>query len=195
MAGSDKDSNGNPTGLTTEYVPDNQGIFLVDSQHPTNIWMVAQGYDSGTSGQAGIPFNGFMYWTYSGSPQGGDAEPPHWRSSAFAAVDGSRGVIFKGSPTAASVSGIYGVPFASGALGSVFKVIATGDSMTTLDAAAPAGPITSVAIEREGLRNGWLTLTASSADWAGAYVTYFPSAFHLAGTPDANGIDNLILGY
>lgn len=195
MAGSDKDSNGNPTGLTTEYVPDNQGIFLVDSQHPTNIWMVAQGYDSGTSGQAGIPFNGFMYWTYSGSPQGGDAEPPHWRSSAFAAVDGSRGVIFKGSPTAASVSGIYGVPFASGALGAVFKVIATGDPMTTLDAAAPAGPITSVAIEREGLRNGWLTLTASSADWAGAYVTYFPSAFHLAGTPDANGIDNLILGY
>lgn len=195
MAGSDKDVNGNPTGQTTEYVPDNQGIFLVDSQ-TKNVWMVAQGYDSGTSGQAGIPFNGFMYWTYSGSTQGGDAEPPHWRSSAFAAVDGSRGVIFKGSPTATTVSGIYGEPFAGGSLGTVFKVIATGDLITTLDPAAPAGStITSVSIEREGLRNGWLTLTASSADWAGSYVTYFPSAFHLAGTPDANGIDNLILGY
>jgi len=195
MAGSDKDASGNPTGQTTEYVPDNQGIFLVDSQ-TKGIWMVARGEDPAAGPLGSIPFQGFMYWNYSGSTQGGDAEPPKWRSSAFAAVDGNRGVIFKGSPTADSVSGIYGVPFnkATGTLGTVFKVIATGDQMTTLDAAAPAGPITSVSIEREGLRAGWLTLTASSADWAGAYVTYFPGAFHLAGTPDANGIDNLILG-
>lgn len=196
MAGSDKDPvTGNPTGLTTEYVPDNQGIFLVDSQ-TKNIWMVARGEYPAVGPLGSIPFQGFTYWTYSGYAEGGDAEPPKWRSSAFAAVDGNRGVIFKGSPTAASVSGIYGVPFTGGSLGTVFKVIATGDPMTTLDAAAPAGSaITSVSIEREGLRNGWLTLTASSADWAGAYATYFPSAFHLAGTPDTNGIDNLILGY
>ncbi len=188
-----------PSGQATEYEPDNQGIFLVDSQ-TKKVWMVARGeYGyTGPLGGSAPQFQGFMYWVYSGSPQGGDAEPPHWRASAFAAVDGSRGVLFKGSPTASTVSGIYGVPFDknTNTLGTTFKVIATGDLMTTLDAAERDGlPITSVAIEREGLRNGWLTLTASSADWAGAYVTYFPSAFHLAGTPDANGIDNLILGY
>ena len=196
MAGSIKDPvTGDPTGQYQEYEPINQGIFVVDSQ-TKKVWMVARGEFGATGPLGTIPqFQGFMYWVYSGSTQGGDAEPPKWRASAFAAVDGSRGVLFKGSPSASTASGIYGVQFNGSSLGTTFKVIATGDPMTTLDAAAPAGPITSVAIEREGLRNGWLTLTAASADWAGAYATYFPSAFHLAGTPDANGVDNLILGY
>ncbi len=196
MAGSIKDPvTGDPTGQYHEYEPINQGIFLVDTQTKT-VWMVARGeYGyTGAAGPGAPQFQGFQYWVYSGSTKGGDAEPPKWRSSAFAAVDGNRGVLFKGSPLASTASGIYGVPFNGSSLGTTFKVIATGDSMTTLDTAAPLGPITSVAIEREGLRNGWLTITAASADWAGAYATYFPGAFHLAGTPDANGIDNLILG-
>lgn len=196
MAGSIKDPvTGDPTGEYHEYEPINQGIFVVDSQ-THKVWMVAQGeYGySGVLGGGAPQFQGFQYWVYSGSTKGGDAEPPKWRASAFAALDGSRGVLFKGSPLASTVSGIYGVPFDGSTLGTTFKVIATGDPMTTLDPSAPAGPITSVAIEREGLRNGWLTITAASADWAGAYATYFPGPFQLAGTPDSNGIDNLILG-
>jgi hypothetical protein len=157
--------------------------------------MVARSDFANTAGA----FNGFMYWTYSGSTQGGDAEPPHWRSSAFAAIDGNRGVIFKGSPnstTGTGISGIYGVTYSGNSVGSIFKVVATGDPMNSLDSSAPTvSPITSVSIEREALRKGWLVLTASSADWAGAYVSYFPNTFRLGAVlPDQPGIYSLILG-
>lgn len=194
QAGSDKDSNGNPTGNTAQDIPDYQGIFVVDTITKT-ILMVAKADFTNTAGA----FNGFTYWTYSGSTQPGDAEPPHWRSSAFAAVDGNRGVIFKGSPNSTSstgISGIYGATFSGSTVSPLFKVIATGDLMTTLDPSAPAAsPITSVSIEREGLRNGWLALTASSADWAGTYVSYFPTIFHRGPVlPDQPSIYSLILG-
>lgn len=194
LAGSDKDGGGLPSGFTAVDVPDNQGIFVVDTTTKVTL-MVARADFNNTAGA----FNGFMYWTYSGSTQGGDAEPPHWRSSAFAAVDGSRGVIFKGSPnTPMSIgnSGIYGATYLGGSVGSIFKVVTTGDLISALDPSAPAGSaITSVSIEREALRNGWLALTASSADWAGAYVSYFPKVFHLgASLPDQPSISSLILG-
>ena len=183
-----------PTGSTTKDVPNYQGIFVVDSTTKT-VLMVAKADFTDTSSV----FNGFTYWTYSGSTEGGDAEPPRWRSSAFTAVDGKRGVIFKGSSNSTSgtdISGIYGATFTGGPVGRLFKVLATGDLMAMLDSSAPgASPITSVGIEREGLRNGWLALTASSADWAGTYVSYFPKTFTL-GNPlsDQHGIYSLILG-
>lgn len=183
-----------PTGSTTRDVPNYQGIFIVDTITKATL-MVAKADFTDTSSV----FNGFTYWTYSGSTEGGDAEPPRWRSSAFTAIDNKRGVIFKGSPNSTlskGISGIYGANITGGAVSQLFKVIATGDLMATLDPSAPvASPITSVGIEREGLRNGWLALTASSADWAGTYVSYFPNAFKLgAAVPGQPKIYSLILG-
>jgi hypothetical protein len=114
-----------------------------------------------------------------------DAEPPRWRSSAFVAVDGGLGVVFKGTvnpayaaPAPAPGSGIYGANFSGAAVGPVFKIVAVGDEMSSLDPSAPAGSkIVSLGIEREGLRAGWLSLTASSLNtagesWAGIYATH-----------------------
>ncbi|MGA8010436.1 MAG: hypothetical protein WCA24_13720 [Thiomonas sp.] len=205
-------------GQMTKYEPNNQGIFIADTQ-TRKVWMVA---DAEQGSSTPSQFQDFLYWVFSGAPattgssssnSGStgptDAEPPRWRSSAFAAVDGKLGVIFKGSLNPAYVapaagastpaSGIYGVNFAPGTgVGPVFKVIALGDDMSILDPAAPAGSyVSSVGIEREGLRGGWLTLTASSLNaqsegWAGIYATDFPgTAFR---TDSATPIPNLILG-
>lgn len=204
MAGSDLDSNGQPTGTNQEWVPDNQGIFMVDSQTKT-VWMIARAENG--SGQR---FQDFLYWTYSGAPPqpgstgGTDAEAPHWRSSAFAAVDGSLGVIFKGSLApqgggSVPSSGIYGAPFSNGTVGTVFKIAEVGDSMANIDPAAPAGStITTLGIEREALRSGWFVLTASSISpagegWAGIYATYFGTSFNMGATPDATGLYPVIL--
>lgn len=194
LAGSDKDINGLPTGFTAVDVPDNQGIFVVDTTTKL-ISMIARADFTNPASS----FSGFMYWTYSGSTQGGDAEPPHWRSSAFAAIDGNRGVIFKGSPnstTTNGMAGIYGTTYLGNSVGPIFKVVATGDLMSSLDPSAPAASqITSVSIEREALRNGWLVLTAASADWAGTYVSHFPKLFNLGAVlPDQPSIFSLILG-
>ncbi|MBW4047446.1 MAG: hypothetical protein HIU89_05790 [Proteobacteria bacterium] len=238
-----------PSGQTTKYVPSNQGIFIADTMQPGKIWMVA---DAEKGSVTHTQFADFLYWVFSGAPSstgssgsgsgapssaasgsaGGsgssgptDAEPPRWRASAFAAVDGKLGVIFKGSlnpgffaPTPAAsapassassststtagptpASGIYGANFKAGTgVGPVFKVIALGDDMSILDPAAPAGSyVSSVGIEREALRGGWLTLTASSLNalsegWAGIYATDFPgTAFK---TDQATPMANLILG-
>ncbi len=238
-----------PSGQTTKYVPNNQGIFIADTTQPGKIWMVADAEDGSTTP---AQFKDFLYWVFSGAPTttgssgsgtgapsasasgaaGGsgssgptDAEPPRWRASSFAAVDGQLGVIFKGSlnpaffapaPTASApassasgststtgvsmpASGIYGVNFkAASGVGPVFKVIALGDPMSILDPAAPAGSyVSSVGIEREALRGGWLTLTASSLNalsegWAGIYATDFPgTAFKV---DSATPVPNLILG-
>ena len=228
--------NGNGQWQTTRYVPDNQGLFVVDTSSG-KIWMVA---DAGTGSSA--QFQDFEFWTFSGAPtstgsssgsgsgsggsssgsggsgsgsggsstgSGGssssgpaDAEPPRWRASAFAAVDGNHGVVFKGSLNPAYIasapaSGIYGVSFDGHSVGALFKVVALGDSMATLDPAAPAGSsVTAVSLEREALRGGWLALSAASANaanesWAGIYVTDLPNGFK---TDGATPLPNLVLG-
>ncbi|MDE2255143.1 MAG: hypothetical protein KGL42_12905 [Betaproteobacteria bacterium] len=168
---------------TTRYVPINQGVFIADTQSG-KIWMVAEA-GAGATAQ----FQDFLYWVFSGSPAAlkgaTDAEPPRWRSSAFVAVDGKLGVVFKGTvnpayaaPAPAPSSGIYGANFSGAAVGPVFKIVAVGDDMSSLDPSAPAGStIVSLGIEREGLRAGWLSLTASSLNaagesWAGIYATH-----------------------
>ncbi|MDE2341993.1 MAG: hypothetical protein KGL63_01145 [Betaproteobacteria bacterium] len=191
-------------GLTNVTEPVDQGIFVYDTQSK-KIWMAAR-TTSGPTGQ----FQNFLFWTFSGNPKTVDGEPPRWRSSAFAAVDGvgNRGVLFKGSVTAVAGttttpgSGIYGSQLlpGQGGMGPVFKVLAEGDDMATVDPAAPAAStITSLGIERESLRSGWFALTVSSLNaasesWAGVYATYFPSQFKLTTTADAYGMYSLKLG-
>ena len=188
---------------STRYVPDHQGLFVVDSQSGA-VRMIA---DAGAD--PGAQFQDLLFWNFSGavptsngSSGPTDAEPPRWRSSAFAALDGGRGVIFKGALNpaiyaGAPSSGIYGVSFKGGNVGALFKVAAVGDNMALLDPGAPAdSAITAVAIERESLRAGWLALTASSLNaagesWAGIYVTDLPGGFH---SDNASPLPNLVLG-
>jgi hypothetical protein len=199
----------NPGGTKEVMVPVNQGIFLYDSVRK-KLWMVAR---AGTAEQ----FQDFLYWVFSGSPgttggSGGsgesgptDAEPPRWRASAFAAVDGARGVIFKGSLMPAEgftppTSGIYGAAFTGSTVGSVFKIAEVDDNIAPIDPTAPAdSTITALGIERESLRGGWLTITASTLDplgesWAGIYATYVPGAFHVIDAVEAGKVGTLVLG-
>jgi len=95
-----------PTGFQTS-VPVNQGIFRIDTQ-TGQLTLVAKTDPADPDG-----FDDFLYWTFSGAVEGGggegDAEPPRWRSSAFAALDGER-VAFKGTKIDESeVVGIYGL--------------------------------------------------------------------------------------
>jgi len=183
-----KDTAPLPGYVTRVDVPVNQGIFLHDTVTRQTLMVTRSGVGEG--------FQDFLYWVYSGRPdvlppgQGGpddsDGEPPRWRSSAFAAVDGSRGVIFKGSRSplegvTVPSSGIYGAGYINGDLTAILPAIEVGDLATKLDANAPAGStVLSVGIERESLRNGWATLTVSTinsagASWGGIYATYLPT--------------------
>jgi hypothetical protein len=75
-------------------------------------------------------------------------------------------------------SGIYGVGYANGALTDFIPVIEVGNFVAQLDASAPADSTAlSVGIEREAIRNGWVTLTVSTINsagesWAGVYATH-----------------------
>lgn len=171
-----------PDGHTAQ-IPVTQGIFLHDTVSGHTQMVASSG--------AGEGFQDFLYWVYSGRPPGtgsgddSDGEPPRWRSSAFAAVDGARGVLFKGSrsPVAGGAvpsSGIYGAGYINGVLTEVIPAIEVGNPVAKLDASAPAdSTVLSVGIEREAFRNGWVTLTVSSVNpagesWAGVYATYVP---------------------
>jgi len=177
-----------PGGTQTKQVPVNQGIFLHDTVSRRTLMVARSGVGEG--------FQDFLYWVYSGRPdvlppgEGGpndsDGEPPRWRSSSFAAVDGSRGVLFKGSRspiTGVTVpsSGLYGAGYVNGAVTQVVPAIEVGDLVAKLDPSAPAdSTVLSVGIEREAVRNGWVTLTASTINpsgesWAGIYATYVPA--------------------
>jgi hypothetical protein len=169
--------------MITMQIHVNQGIFLHDTVSGKTMMVARSG--------AAEAFEDFLYWVYSGRPPGtgntpddSDGEPPRWRSSAFAAVDGTRGVLFKGSLSpGASVpgSGIYAAGYVNGVLTDVIPVIEEGDPVANLDASAPAGStVLSVGIEREAIRNGWVTLTVSSINpdgesWAGVYATHVPA--------------------
>ena len=171
-----------PDGTTTKAIPVNQGIFLHDTVSGKTLMVARSGVDQ--------PYQDFLYWVYSGRPPGtgstpddSDGEPPRWRSSAFVAVDGARGVIFKGSRTPAvdgSVpsSGIYAAVYAGGSLADAVPMIQVGDRIAKLDPSAPVdSTVLSVGLEREAIRNGWMTFTMSSIDptgagWAGIYVTH-----------------------
>lgn len=163
---------------------------------------------SGSSGSSGSGSSGSGSSGSSGSSEASGLEPPRWRVSAFAAVDGTHGVIFlgtlqpaaSGSTPESGISGIYGAALTGNTIGPVFKVVAIGDDMLPLDPAAPAGStVASLAIERESLRGGWMSITASSLDpagesWAGIYTTFFPGPFHVIPAVPPATIATLVLG-
>lgn len=167
-----------PNGTTTVQVPVNQGIFVQDTGTGKTVMVARAGLNQ--------PFLDFLYWNFSGrAPGTGDAtgELARWRSSAFSAVDGKRGAVFKGSRSpipniSVPSSGIYAVVMTGGVPADEVPVVEVGDLANKVDPAAPAdSTVLSVAIEREGLRNGWLTLSLSSINpageaWAGVYVTH-----------------------
>lgn len=172
-----------PQGYTAQ-IPVNQGIFLHDTVSRQTLMAARSG--------AGEAFQDFLYWVFSGRPPGtgsgddSDGEPPRWRSSAFAAVDGTRGVLFKGSRSpipnvTVPSSGIYAAGYVNGALTDAVPAIEVGNLVAKLDPGAPAdSTVLSVGIEREAIRSGWVTLTVSSINpagesWAGVYATYVPA--------------------
>lgn len=179
-----KDTAPLPGWVTRVEVPANQGIFLHDTVSRKTLMVARSGVGEG--------FQDFLYWVYSGRPPGtgstpddSDGEPPRWRSSAFAAVDGARGVLFKGSRSpipgvTVPTSGIYGAGYINGALTNVIPAIEEGNLVAKLDPDAPAdSTVLSAGIEREAIRNGWVTLTVSTLNpagesWAGIYATYMP---------------------
>lgn len=164
-----------PNGYAAQ-VPVNQGIFVLDTL-VNSITPVAK-----SPGR----FNDFAYWVFSGKPPGtgeGDGEPARWRFSSFTAVAGTATavsifeVVFKASTGVAD--GIY-------AARGVFKpaivtLVDTTMPGSVLDPAAPAGSIiSSLGIERDGFRNGWLVITAgmvneaTTQSLAGIYSTRGP---------------------
>jgi hypothetical protein len=183
-----------PDGAVIERAA-HQGIFVYDTKTKA-ITVVAK------TGQGGI--EQFQFCIYSGRPPGAssghegggsddagdEGEDPRWRCSAFAALSGVgtewHQVAYKA--TRNSKDGVYlwdsrpGEP--------VTTALETGMNGRSIDSLAPEGStISTLGIERDGFRKGWLALTASMAaapvttevateeeaeGWAGVYVTRIP---------------------
>jgi len=164
-------------GIYQQDVPEEQGFF-VHNARTGKTYIVAK---------TGGVYADFLYWTFSGRPPGvGDSdsedfEEPRWRSAAFAAVSGNTPraqVAFKGRKTGSpTIDGIYITLVGPSLTPEIRTVAETGPSSGggMIDDYAAGMPITALAIERDGLRNGWLAFSASMgsevASWAGVYVT------------------------
>ena len=171
-----QDNNGTAgDGVYTFDVPLHQGFFVADVDTGA-LKMVAQ---------TGAGFDDFLFWTFSGAPDDagegdGDAsrEPPRWRSSAFMAIDDVLGEVFK-AHNDDDLFGLYG-DFGDG----VVTLLEEGMDGSLVDPAAAGMAITSLGIERDGFRNGWLAINASMANadagWAGVYITRVPEPTPLA---------------
>lgn len=162
-------------GIYIFEVPENQGIFVVDAVTGQISMKAATGTSSA--------FADFLFWTFSGAPDdaGGDGtddrEPPRWRSSAFVAVD-DLNTVFKGLNKNGQ-TGLYGNFGAD-----VFTILETGMDAAVVDAEATGMAITSLGIERDGFRNGWLAINAGMANadesWSGVYVAQVPEPSNMA---------------
>ena len=161
-----------PKGYLAQ-VPVRQGIFVVDTRSRRVVPVAI----------AGEGFDDFVYWNFSGSPgtggdEGGDQEPPRWRSTSFVAVESAGPaayrVAFKARTGTDDAIAMRVGPHEHPAT----IVVSTQTAGTDLDAQAPAGSLVSaIGIERDGLRNGRLALAASMLNettgeaWAGIYMT------------------------
>ena len=139
--------------------------------------------------QTGDGIEDFLYWTFSGRPpgvgeggdEGEDFEAPRWRSSAFAAVDGTS-VVFK----AQLQNGVDALIGSFGLGNPLTTLLDTTMDGQRLDAAAAGLKIATIGVERDGFRNGWLAISASMSDtdgetkWAGVYVARVPEPGTLA---------------
>lgn len=162
-------------GIYTFDVPANQGIFVVDIE-TSAITMKAR---------TGDEFDDFLFWNFSGAPddagsEDADQEPPRWRSNAFIAEDDFH-TVFKATRRG-GVVGLYG-NFGSD-LADGFTVAEVGMDGALIDPAAAGMQVTSLGIERDGFRNGWLAINAGMANadesWAGIYVARVPEPSVLA---------------
>lgn len=173
-----------PSGSTTVNVPVHQGVFVIDTRNNTNTAIAK-------TGQYGL--QDFLYWVFSGAPPAvgggdeGESEPPRWRSSPFTAISGkfpyAVRVAYKANRLGASgsVDGIYmyrnkWAPFVT--------VAEIGSSGTAIDPHAPLGSkVSALGIERDGFREGYMSITASmlepitSTGWAGVYAAYTPMTY------------------
>lgn len=165
-----QDTNGTAgDGIYDFAVPEHQGIFMADTETGAISMMAQAGL--------GSQFADFLFWTFSGAPEdsGGDGtddrEPPRWRSSAFVAVDDFKSIFKALSST--GKTGLYG-NFGN----DVFTILETGMDGSLVDANAAGMEITSLGIERDGFRNGWLAINAGMANaeesWSGVYVSRVP---------------------
>lgn len=156
-------------GVYNFEVPVDQGIFVVDVETAL-ITMKAR---------TGSDFDDFLFWNFSGAPDDAgspdsDQEAPRWRSNAFIAEDDFN-TVFK-AVNGAGVTGLYG-NFGSD-LDDTFTVAEVGMDGALIDPNAAGMAITSLGIERDGFRNGWLAINAgmanADASWSGVYVTRIP---------------------
>ena len=183
----DQDKSGTEgDGNYTLFEPVNQGMFVYDIASKTSR-MVAKTNDANG-------FDNFLFWSFTGAPPGvgggdegstDDREPPRWRSSAFAAVNG-QDVAFKAKKSASN--GIY-LRHKQEPVATVLDSTMTGnvlDNKTIIvvnsnDGATVRVPLsqlylTALGLERDGFRNGMLAVSASMADltstysWAGIYI-------------------------
>ncbi|WP_198648382.1 hypothetical protein [Cyanothece sp. BG0011] len=160
--------NGIGNGMFEFDVSVNQGIFVTDIDTMETRLIAETGDD----------FSSFVFWNFSGRVPGSeneeDGELARWRSSAFLGVSGSQ-VAFKGTTGPDVDTGEDGIYIQLGRNLPLTTVVETGMDGSILDPDAAGLPITSLAIEREGLRNGWLSIAASMGNeeesWAGIYVT------------------------
>lgn len=168
-----------PAGNSVQ-VPAHQGFFVHDLRSHTTFPVA----------KTGTEYLDFMYWVYSGRPPGvgeaesEDPEPPRWRASAFASgfANGTSAgqVVFTARRTGdVTVDGIYLASLAKArGTASVSTLVETGMLGQLVDPLAPGNSlVTTVGVEREGLRNGWLAIAVGMLDavtsegWAGIYVT------------------------
>ena len=159
-------------------VPVNQGFFVADTANG-QVHAVAK---------TGAGIDDMLYWNFSGNPpesgsgdEGGEQEPPRWRSASFIAVAGVGATTFQAVFKARS-SGEDFLFRSTGPGGTAEAFVGTGTSGTDIDAEAPAGSsVTAIGIERDALRGGALAMTASMLDevtgesWAGVYVAAMPA--------------------
>ena len=178
-----------PDGFVAR-VPVHQGIFAIDTWSGAIVPVA----------KTGAGFDDFVYWNFSGSPgtggdEGGDQEPPRWRSTSFVAIDGFGEGAFRAAFKAhIGDDDVIAMRVGPGAT-SPIVVVSTQTSGVELDPEAPAGSVViSIGIERDGLRNGRLAVAAGMLDaltgesWAGIYVTALPAVSTCEGDIDGDGV-------
>lgn len=174
-----------PEGGEALKVLENQGIFLADTLND-KLFLVAQ--TGPLFEDQKDYFEDFLFWNFSGKPPGtgessedDSAELPRWRSSAFLAVDGDD-IVFKARKSNGEI-GLYGaLDVATDVTGQfdIFTILTKGMKSGFLDPSASDMTIESFGIERDGLRNGRLAITASmlsddgSKKMSGIYIAPVP---------------------
>ncbi|QQS41143.1 MAG: hypothetical protein IPM63_17550 [Acidobacteriota bacterium] len=176
-----------------QQVPENQGIFLYDVI-ARQTYLVADNVNG---------FSDFQFWVYSGKVPGSgggddiDAEPPRWRSSAFAAVSETT-VVFKARTAVQGKDGTYfdpkdGIYMKDPVSGIPMLIVAeTGMDGALFDPALTPGtmPVTELGIERDGFRGRRLAINLAmgneEAGWGGIYFTVVGGSHSALPTKEAD---------